>query len=368
MLGKTTVSTGQKSQGSTPDIERKFLFIGVGDTNLNALVSLNAQSDLEALLGTNSSDIKTQLIAAQLNGGSAWEAYAVPVGPSDDWIVAVDLAMETISPEAIVVCTPVTTGAEISAYQAKAISILAALNRQVFILGASPGIDAGAETWAAYEAAQAAITAAIAADRVGIVPQTHGNNLGVLAGRLCRADVSIADSPMRVRTGAVLGLGAAPSDVNGVLLSSATQSTLDSNRLTVVQWYPDYPGIFFGDLNILDAPGGDYQAGENLRVVLKAARAIRLRAIPRIADRSLNSTPISLAANKTYFMAPLRSMAKSTFFAGQQFPGEIKPPKDDAIDIVWESATSVKIYFKLTPYESGKQINAFVFLDLSDPE
>lgn len=365
MLGKTNVVTGQKNQGSTPDIERKFLFIGVGDINLNALVSLNGQSDLETLLGANASDIKTQLIAAQLNGGAAWEAWAVPIGALDDWAVAVDLAMDTVSPEAIVVCTPVVAGAEIDAFQAKAISILNELNRQVFFIGATPGIDAGSETWAAYEAAQAAITSGIAADRVAVVAQTHGNNLGVLAGRLCRADVSIADSPMRVRTGAALGLGVASADSNGVGLTMATLSTLDSNRLTVTQWYPDYPGNFFGDLNILDAPGGDYQAGEHLRVVLKAARAIRLRAIPRIADRSLNSTPISLASNKTYFMAPLRQMAKASFFAGEQLPGEIKPPADDAIEIVWESTTSVKIYFKLTPYESGKQINAFVFLDLS---
>ena len=39
------------------------------------------------------------------------------------------------------------------------------------------------------------------------VPQLHGNNVGVLAGRLANHAVSIADSPMRTETGSVLGLG-----------------------------------------------------------------------------------------------------------------------------------------------------------------
>ena len=367
MLGSANVFTGQKNQGSLPEIERKFLFIGIGATGVNTVVSLNAQSDLDVALGIADSEIKTQALAAQLNGGPTWEAWAVPIALQGDWSAAVDLAMLSISPEAIVVCTPATTDTELNAFQAKAVALLNTYARHVFFLCATAGIDNTTQTWAAYATAQDGITSGVAADRVSAVPQTHGNNLGVLAGRLCRRDVSIADSPMRVRTGAVVGLGTAPNDLFGDELGTATLATLDASRLTVVQWYPDYPGVYFGDLNILDVPGGDYQAGENLRVVLKAARAIRLLAIPRIADRSLNSTPISMALNKTYFMAPLRAMAKVTVFAGQQLPGEIKPPADTAIEIVWESNTSVKIYFSLTPYESGKEINAYVFLDLSTP-
>lgn len=72
---------------------------------------------------------------------------------------------------------------------------------------------------------------------------------------------------------------------------------------------------------------------ENVRVVDKASRRVRLRAIPKIADRSLNSTPGSIAAHETYFGKPLREMAISTQINGVEFPGEVKPPKDGDITI-----------------------------------
>ncbi|WP_299594332.1 DUF2586 domain-containing protein [uncultured Microbulbifer sp.] len=365
-LGKVSVNNLNQAQGSTPAIERKALFIGEGATGVGELLSLNSQSDIDTLLGATSSEIRDNVLAAQQNGGENWQAWAAPQTAGYDWLDVVDSAMETISPELIVLCTPATAASELTDMQTKAESLRTSLARRVIILTATPGIDSGTETWSAYEAAQAAITDSVAAYRVAAVPQLHGNNLGVLAGRLCTDAVSIADSPMRVATGAVLGLGDAPVDNNGTTLSSATLATLDAARLSVPQTYPDYPGTYWGDCNLLDAPGGDYQVIEHLRVVDKAARAVRLLAIARVANRSLNSTPVSIAANKTFFMRPLREMSYSTVFAGEHFPGEIKAPNDDSIAIVWPNKTSAEVYLKVQPYNAPKEITANIILDLSN--
>jgi hypothetical protein len=142
-------------------------------------------------------------------------------------------------------------------------------------------------------------------------------------------------------------------------------ATLDENRLSCPQGYTDYPGMFWGDCNLLDEPGGDYQVIENLRVIDKAARAVRILAIKRIGNRALNDSSVSKAANKTYFMRPLRAMSKGAFFAGTQFPGDIRPPADDSIEIVWPSFNAVEVYIKVRPWNSPKDITANLILDLT---
>lgn len=363
--GKVTVNNLNLGQGNFPEVERKTLFIGVCATGVGDVLSLNTQSDLDVLLGAAASDLKTQVIAARANGGENWQAYAAPIAADDDWREALDLAFLTVSTELVAVCKPITTGADLTAAFTKAEAVRTQQARRVIILIATPGIDADTQTWAAYTAAQAALTAGISAYRVAAVPQLHGNNLGVLAGRLCNRAVSIADSPMRVETGTLLGLGDAPVDSTGLPLPSAVLATLDANRLSVPQWYTDYPGMFWGDCNLLDEPGGDYQVIENLRVIDKAARRVRIRAIKRVANRSFNDSTISTASNKTYFMGALRDMSKSTVFAGVQFPGEMRPPADDSITIVWLSQNSVEIYIKIVLWNSPKEITANLILDLS---
>jgi hypothetical protein len=170
---------------------------------------------------------------------------------------------------------------------------------------------------------------------------------------------------MRVATGAVLGLGATPLDKDGNPLTDATLATLDAARLSCIQHYTDYPGTYWGDCNLLDAPGGDFQVIEYLRPVDKAARAVRVLAIARIGNRALNDSSASIESNKTYFMRPLREMSKSTSFAGEQFPGDIRPPSDDSIAIVWPSQNAVEVYIKVTPWNSPKEITANLMLDLS---
>nr|WP_230413526.1 DUF2586 family protein [Zooshikella ganghwensis] len=79
-----------------------------------------------------------------------------------------------------------------------------------------------------------------------VVPQLHGNNVGVLAGRLCNSSVSIADSPMRVATGPLIGLGPVPKDKEGMALPSAIIVELDKIRLSVPQNLSRLSGYLLG--------------------------------------------------------------------------------------------------------------------------
>ncbi len=365
-LGKVSVNNLNLGQGAVTEVERYFLFIGPATKNAGQILALNQDSDLDVQLGTAANDLKTQITAARLNGGDRWACLAMPLGTTDTWQDALTKAMQHgYSVEAVVITKPVTAGADLTAMNEAAVSIGNTYARRLFVMAATPGILAP-QTWSEYQIAQKAITEGVSAPRVMVVPQLHGNNLGVLAGRLANAAVSIADSPMRVATGAVLGLGDTPLDKDSVPLQSATLAVLDGGRLSVPQTYSDYPGVFWADGNLLDAPGSDYQVIENLRVVDKAARRVRVLLIQRIADRRLNSSANSMATNISKLMAPLRAMAKSTAVGTQVFPGEIQQPKDGDIVINWLSKTAVVAYLTLRPLNCPKDITANIALDLSN--
>ncbi|WP_027615453.1 DUF2586 domain-containing protein [Pseudomonas sp. LAIL14HWK12:I9] len=364
-LGKVSVNNLNLGQGAVTEVERYFLYIGSASKNTGQILALNQDSDLDVQLGVASSELKTQITASRLNGGDRWACLAMPLGTTDTWQAALTKAMQHgYSVEAVVITKPVTAGADLSAMNDAAVAVGNSYARRVFVMAATAGIQAQ-QTWSEYQIAQKAITDSLAAPRVMVVPQLHGNNLGVLAGRLANAAVSVADSPMRVATGAVLGLGDTPIDKDGIPLQSATLAVLDAARLSVPQTYADYPGVFWGDGNLLDAPGSDYQVIENLRVVDKAARRVRILLIQRIADRRLNNSANSVAKNITALMAPLRAMAKSTTVGDQVFPGEIEQPKDGDIVINWLSKTSVVAYLTLRPLNCPKDITANIALDLS---
>lgn len=246
------------------------------------------------------------------------------------------------------------------------------MGRWQFMLLAVPGIvakaagkNATAQDWSEYEAALAALQDGIKADSVGLVPQLWPNLIGAYAGRLCNRAVSIADSPCRVKTGALVGLGNKPVDKDGIPLPLATLQTLEKSRYSVPMWYPDYDGIYWADGRQLDAEGGDYQAIENLRVAYKVARRIRIRAIARIGDRSFNSTPGSTAAAVTYFGKDLREMAKAATINGQPFPGDIASPQDGDISIQWIAKNLVSVYVVVRTVDCPKGITVNIMLDLS---
>lgn len=363
--GQVSVNNLNLGQGPVTEIERYFLFIGPAAKNVGKLLALNTQSDLDAELGIPASDLKTQITAARNNGGDRWACAAVPLAADGDWQDALDKAQNAgISVEAVVITKPVIASAEVMAMHTAAVNLDSRYGRRVFVMAASAGITPALD-WSTYRDEQRAIIRDIAAPRVVIVPQLHGNDLGVLAGRLATASVSIADSPMRVATGALIGLGPTPLDKDAITLPPATLAELDKMRFSVPQEYTDYPGMYWGDANLLDAPGSDYAVVENLRVVDKAARRVRILLIQMVADRKINNTPNSMASAKLKLMRPLREMSRSVTFAGQQFPGDIQPPTDGAVTLLWKNRTTLIAYLLIRPYNCPKDLTANIALDLS---
>ncbi|GAB6177957.1 DUF2586 domain-containing protein [Desulfobaculum senezii] len=369
-LGKVQVNNLNLNQGQLPDIERYFLFVGLCATNAGQLLTVTPDTDLDEVLGAETSLLKTQVEAAKLNAGQNWSAAVYPLAEAATWEDAVDAAMEETSVEAVVVVDPVQSAVELEAMQAKAAEIMGKYMRPLFFMAYTRAIDPAPDTgedWASYVADIKALTDGIAANQVLIVPQLWGHELGTLAGRLCDRSVTVADSPMRVNTGALVGeWSQRPVDNTGRKLDMAILQDLDRARFSVPQWYPDYPGMYWGDGNMLDVPGGDYQVVENLRVVQKAMRKVYPLAVARIADRRLNSTPASIAQNSTYFMRPLREMSHSVNILGQTFPGEVKPPQDGDISITWPTRTAVELYMVVRPYNCPKSITCNILLDLTN--
>jgi len=365
-LGSVGVNNQNLGQGDIQGVERHFLFVGrAGNAEEESqLYSVNAQTDLASMFAD--SPLRTQVLSAQQNAGQNWTAAVYPLADAETINTAIDNANGVQSFESVVVCDVQTTAEAISGIHDKLFSLQAKLGRFVSAIVALAGIDKVTQTWPQYEAAMVALIDTLANHLVVPVPQLHGNNVGVLAGRLCNRAVSIADSPMRVATGSVMGLGVNPTDKDGTPLELSTLSTLATARFSVPQWYSGVEGIYWGDGTTLDAVGGDYQVIENLRVVHKASREVRILAIRRIANRALNSTPNSIELNKGYFMKPLRIMSKSYIILDQVFPGDVMAPVDGDITIEWKTRKQVVIYMVVRPYNSPKAITANIMLDLSN--
>lgn len=367
MLGKVQINNLNLIQGTLPSVENYFLYVGGGDKNVGSLVTLNQSTDLDAVLGTGSLDLKTQVEHARLNAGQNWSACVLPLAESQTWQDAVDYAMQFTSVESVVLTDPVASVAEVENMQAKAEAVMAKYMRPLFVQGRAPAFDPATHTWSSYQALLSPIIQSVAADQVLITPSIWGYELGALAGRLSNQGVTIADSPMRVKTGPLLGNWLTkPKDKDGRVLDRSVLEALDRLRYSVPQWYPDYPGMYFGDGNVLDVPGGDFQAVENLRVIQKCMRKVYPLAVARIADRSLNQYPWSIAAAQSYFMRPLREMSHACKILGHVFPGEIEKPKDGDITIHWPEKYAVEIYMAARPYNSPKKITCNLLLDLKN--
>ena len=365
MLGIVQINRLNLMQGPLPEIERHFLFVGEGTVNTGKVLSVGNATDLDEALGAESSNLKIQVEAARVNAGQNWGASVMPIATATPWADAVDYAMQVVSCEAIVLTDAVTEKTDLEAMYTKAQEILGTYMRPLFFMACVRGCGAE-EAWADYIAAVKLITAGVAADQVCVVPSLWGPDLGTLAGRLCNRAVTVADTPMRVATGPLVGtFGETPLDNAGHMLTMAHLKELDTSRFSVPQWYPDYPGVYWGDCNMLDVPGGDYQVSENLRVIQKAMRKVYPLTVARIGDRRLNSTPESIAENSSYFMRPLMKMSLGTRIGKTVFPGEIHPPARDAITIQWVDKNTVRIYMKARPYNCPKDITVNLMLDLS---
>lgn len=355
--------------GETKEIERHALFVGVGTTP--KLTSVTPDSDLDKLFGASETDLKQQVRSAMLNAGQNWFAH-VSILAEDGY----DFAKAVIDAQAVssfeYAVNTYTIGidkAKINKLQETYAELLATLGRRTFFIQAVEGVNKnseGGETWAQYVQKLTTLQKTIVADHVMLVPLLFGHEVGVIAGRLANRAVTVADSPCRVQTGAVVALGSAekPTDKDGVSLDISHLKTLEQARYSVPMWYPDYDGYYWSDARTLDVESGDYQVIENVRVVDKVARKVRLQAISKIGDRSFNSTGYSTEYHKTFFAKAMRDMSKSAMVAGKEFPGECMPPKDGDVEIVWTSKTKVTIYIKVRPYDCPKEITVNIFLDL----
>ncbi|MCG3724704.1 DUF2586 domain-containing protein [Vibrio cincinnatiensis] len=365
--GKVEVNNLNLAQGGIPEIERHLLYIGRTDkAELQGQVTrINNMTDLAKVVADDA--LGANVIAAQLNGKQNWTGAIFGLAENDTWQQAVDIANRTDSFEGICICDVVTDKAEFNAMQAKATELTNKLGRWVFFLAACPGIDQENQTWAQYETAMITLVKDVAANLVTPVPMLNGNNIGALGGRLCDRSVTVADSPMRVATGNVLGLGDMPLDSDDQPLEMSTIATLAEARYSLPQWYADLEGIYWTDATTLEAKGGDYQYLEYVRPVHKLNRRVRIKAIRRIADRILNSTPASIELNRTYFRKDMRDMSKGMEIGGIAFPGEIMVPEDSDVTIEWITKTKVVIGLMVRPHNCPKHIVVNIALDLSNP-
>ena len=368
--GKVEVNNLNLGQGGIPEIERHLIYIGRTDkAELQGKVTrVNNMTNLDDVVADDA--LGANVKAAQLNGKQNWTGAIFGLAADVTWQEAVDIANRTDSFEGICIVDVVTDKADFSAMQDKATELTSKLGRWVFFLAACPGITAegeGAQTWSDYETAMLTLVKDVAANLVTPVPQLNGNNVGVLGGRLCDRAVTVADSPMRVATGSLLGLGEMPVDSAGKPLEMSTIAALAEARYSLPQWYADMEGIYWTDGSTLEAKGGDYQVLEYVRPVHKLNRRVRIKAIRRIADRILNSTPPSIELNRTYFSKDMRDMSKTTEIGGIQFPGEIMPPRDEDVSIQWMTKTKVNIGLMVRPHNCPKHIVVNIGLDLSNP-
>ncbi|EOC1330914.1 DUF2586 domain-containing protein [Cronobacter turicensis] len=356
-------------QGETSEVERVVLFTGTAKTNTGKTLAVTAQTDFDALLGAADSPLKRDLKAAQANAGQNWWAFVHPLaedGGADAWVNAVLAAQVSCSVEGVVLSDDVSDKAVINQAATLRSTLIAKYGRWVWFALAVQGMQPD-EGQADYLKRLSELQAGIAEKAVQLVPRLWGNEPGVLAGRLCNRAVTVADSPARTKTGALLNLGSdeMPVDGTGAVLELATLRALEAQRYSVPMWYPDYDGIYWADGRTLDVEGGDYQSIETLRIADKAARRVRLLAIGKIADRSLNSTPGSIAAHQSLFAKPLREMSKAAEINGVTFPGEVKPPQDGDVSIVWKTKKQVEIYIVVRTYEVPLQISISLVLDQS---
>ncbi|EJZ1563870.1 DUF2586 family protein [Salmonella enterica] len=367
-------------QGGKRDIARTLLMVGE-HTTIIPPTPVTAQTDLDTLLGTNASPLRNNLQAFLDNAGQSamiWLATLQKTQPAGKaqtaqsdavagtWIDVVRTAQATVSAEGVVVVLNDATTDDINKAQQLREELINKYQRWTWFILAVRGCGTG-EKWAEYVTAMTALQKGIAAYAVQLTPMLFGNEPGLLAGRLCNPSVTIADSPARVATGALVNMGRndKPQDSDKRELDIATIKALNMARFSVPTWYPDYEGYYWADGVTLDVDGGDYQAIEYLRVADEMARQVRLLAIPKIADRSLNSTPISIAAHQQLFAKPMRDGAKSLKINGTVFPGLCMSPRDGDVQITWPEKDKVQIAIVVRPYNCPKEITISIMLDES---
>lgn len=366
-LGKVSVGTKDSGKGSFKTPERQLLFVGAAGKGWGKILYIDQSTDLDEVLGDNASRMKTAIYYARLNASANWTCIAVPRQAIGEWQDAYEVAMDAnVVCEGVVVTDPITSQSEINTMNSNVVNAENEHGRMLFFAAATAKIDPVTETWADFIAVFETLQDAVYAAGVVLIPEVFGGWLGCVMGRLCNELVSIADSPMRVATGGIVGLTTLPVDMDGVQFNRSHAEALNAARGTVPQTYADYDGIYCSDCMTLAPEASDFGVLENVRVVNKAKRQVRVLAIKKIANRELNSTTASMDSHEAYFASPLTAMSRSTRANGIYIPGDIKPPKDGDIGIEWLSKTNVQIALTVTPHNSPKSIAAYVGLNLTN--
>jgi hypothetical protein len=210
-IGQVSVTQENLGQGGFNELERKVLFIGTPSANHNngQLHSVGVETDLDTLLGSGHSLLKTQLIDARQNADNNWLAYCWPLKAEDAWQEALEQALEQpndCDAEMVALCNPIHTQEDIIAAQAAMADAQNRFAKFLTMTLAVPGL-AAEQSWSQYLSDMKALQDGLVADRVALVPLIYLNALGAVMGRLSNHSVSIADTPMRVATGALVGLG-----------------------------------------------------------------------------------------------------------------------------------------------------------------
>ncbi|EKK8345741.1 DUF2586 family protein [Salmonella enterica] len=368
---QVTINQLNTRNGGKREIARTLLMVGE-HTKAITPTPVTAQTDLDTLLGTKGTSLRSNVQAFLDNAGQNAMIWLATVqkpqsaGQTQTWADVVMDAQATVSAEGVIVVHPDATADDINKAQQLREELTNKYQRWTWFILAVRGCGTG-EKWAEYVTAMTALQKDIAAYAVQLAPMLFGNEPGVLAGRLCNPSVTIADSPARVATGALVDLGRSdkPQDSDKRELDLATIKALNRARFSVPTWYPDYEGYYWADGVTLDVDGGDYQAIEYLRVADEMARQVRLLAIPKIADRSLNSTPASVAAHQQLFAKPMRDGARSMKINGTVFPGLCMSPRDGDVQITWPEKDKVQIAIVVRPYNCPKEITISIMLDES---
>ncbi|WGE29421.1 DUF2586 domain-containing protein [Edwardsiella tarda] len=373
-----SISAINRRQGESRTIARTLLFVGQ-HTKIIKPTPVGPGSDLATLFGDSekATSVHRHLTAFFANAGQDSLAFVTTFTHpehdgtvTDAWANAVIAAQAVCSVEGVVVVLDETndeaTANDINKAQSLRTTLINDHQRRTWFLMAVRGCHQG-EKWADYLSAMTQLQQGIAAEGVMLTPSLWGNEAGVLAGRLCNSDVTLADSPARVATGplAMLGSATRPADSEGVAIDIATLKSLAKNRYSVPMWYEDYEGYYWADGVTLDVDGGDYQVIEHLRVADEIARQVRMLAVPRIADRALNSTPGSIATFEQLFAKPMRDGARSLTINGTMFPGLCMSPRPGDVKITWLTPTQAQIAIIVRPYNCPKNINISIMLDES---
>ncbi|HCM1918323.1 TPA: DUF2586 family protein [Salmonella enterica subsp. salamae serovar 28:r:e,n,z15] len=369
---QATITSLNTRQGGKRDIARTLLFVGL-HTKAIKPTPVDASTDLAALFDGKDSSLCRGVRAFFANAGQNSLAWVTAIKKPDDgttltkaWSDAVRDAQAVVSVEGAVIILDDVTQDDINMAQSLRTQLINERQRRTWFILNVRGC-ASTEKWADYLTAMTTLAQGIAAEGVQLTPALWGNEAGILAGRLCNNTVTLADSPARVATGplSLSGSDVKPTDSDGREIDIATLKALNRARFSVPMWYEDYEGYYWADGVTLDVDGGDYQAIEYLRVADEIARQVRLLAIPKIADRSLNSTPGSIAAHQLLFAKPMRDGARSLKINGTVFPGICMSPREGDVQINWPSKDHVQIAIVVRPYGCPKEITISIMLDES---